>query len=291
MFFNILLIMFALAGFCVAFLDIFIPGFFVPIISIGLRTTGWIMVAVGVMLKVSRSVNTGSHLLDDLPKNNEEIVLLEGNSGGRLIKVKKDIINTVVGTAKIHGFKKVRIRLHDTGGNTRIAGHEFGIGGENIGYTVPLKILQYVHKIREKYLVEDRQQLIELGRELKALRDPDKFVSLEMQLEKIELMKPVLADEKLRKQILGMKVQDLRNMTEILYDGTVFNIKAYKDFDATTTPYGNEGIIDRKLAHRSMEQQNYVNKPLSDWGRLVIPITILIIGGALAYQMIAGGGA
>jgi len=40
-----------------------------------------------------------------------------------------------------------------------------------------------------------------------------------------------------------------------------------------------------------MEQQNYVNKPLSDWGRLVIPITILIIGGALAYQMIAGGGA
>ena len=281
--------MFALAGFTVAFLDIFIPGFFVPVVMIGLRTTGWIMVLIGVMLKVSRSVNTGSHLLDDLPKNNEKIVLLEGNSGGRLIKVKKDIINTVVGTAKIHGFKKVRIRLHDTGGGTRIAGHEFSIGGENIGYTIPLGILQYVHKIREKYLVEERQQLIDLGNELKGLKDPDRFVSLEMQLEKIALLKPVLADDRLRKQILGMKVEDLRNMNEVLYDGVVFNLKAYKDFDATTTPYGNEGIIDRKISHRIMEQQNYSAKPMGDWGKLVIPMMILMIGGALAYLMITGG--
>ena len=98
-----------------------------------------------------------------------------------------------------------------------------------------------------------------------------------------------MADPEKRRKIFDMSLDDIRNMTELLYDGRPVNVKQYLDWDESANSYDNESIISRTLAHRAEQRVSYRHLGGTDWAKIVIPLTIILIMGAIAYQIFGTG--
>ena len=85
MFFLMVLMGFLATGSILCIIDFVIPGFFVPVVAIGMRFTGIMLIWCGVGIYVARATGTGGSLLIDLPNPNTVKLLHIGNSGAKLL--------------------------------------------------------------------------------------------------------------------------------------------------------------------------------------------------------------
>ncbi len=78
-------------------------------------------------------------------------------------------------------------------------------------------------------------------------------------------------------------------MAEALYDGTSANIRDYYDFEESAAPYDMDSFVTHQFAHRTWQFNTYSKMGGIDWQKAVIPVTILLIMGAIAYQIFGAG--
>jgi len=261
------------AGSIFIMLEMVLPGqnaFF----YMSMKYIGVICIWMGPILYYMRSVIVGAIHFIEIPNPNKTILLNMGNSGAKLSIMEKAEMNSL-------RHRKQRLRYRDMGGGTRIAGHDFNLGSQTSGITYPIWVIDLVQQYKDKYGVRDEKELLNLYNDIRGITSHD-------DLYKISFLKPIMADGDKRTVLMNMSLDELRNMSELLYDGRTINIKSYLDFDERSSPYDNESIIARTLAHRAEQRQSYRFGASADYMKYVVPLAIILILGAVAYQIFKG---
>ena len=282
--FFMILIMFLLGGSLCIMIPVMMPSMFLYVVYMGMMIMGIMMIWIGVLLYVMRSVGTGAFLLNELAKPQEVLTFHERRGGtARLQKGKIDILEHIRTKGMI--FK-------DTGGGMRIAGHRIVHTKETVNHTIPEWAAQYIHTIHEKYMVEDPESLKRLYEQLKGLKKPipGGAIDIAYQLNQIPEMKLAMQDPKKREQLLNMELKDLQQMGELLYDGQVIHMEDYEKFQEAASPYDLESYTKKHEIHRMMQWFHYKEMGTSDWMKWVLPIAIMLVLGAIAYQIFGSGG-
>lgn len=280
MFFLSLLIVFYVLGLVLMLNDIFLPGFFIAPVDFYISLTGVILSLVGIMLYVSRVSITGGGKLVDMPDPRIGKLIHMGKSTARIVNALKREPNRLY----VRGLKKgLDMNIKDTGEPINIAGHDVYITSQDYGHTAPVWVVDLVDKWKKKYGCRNETEWLKLYDQLRGIRSHS-------DLKDIEFLKPVLADRDKHAELLSVDVDELRNMSELLYDGRVVNAKAYLDWAECATPYDNESIISSTVAHQRTQDRNLLQSPTGDVMKWVMAIVVLFIGGAIAYQVFLGGG-
>jgi len=276
MFFVSIMVCFYLVGVMLMLESIMFPGFFMTPVDMYVQFTGLILASVGIFLYISRAAQVGGHHFTDLAKPDNPIIIHLGNSGAKIYRGKKTDLNRI----EIRG--KHRMNLKDMGDPIYIAGHEVFLSSQTNNYTYPLWVIDLVDKWKIKYGVRNK-------REWQMLYDQLKNIKNYSDLDEISLLKPVMSDPEKRRFIFDMSLDDIRNMKELLFDGATKNAKAYLDWDESANPYDNESIIKRTLAHRAEQRSTYkVLGGRLDYGAVAIAFFIILVGGAIAFQVFGG---
>lgn len=283
--FLALLMLFVMGGsFCILLPWVMPSGTFIYVVWIGLTVMGLMMIWIGVLLFVMRVVMTHAHLFLPLPRANEVISIHERRGGQGAFR--RGIVDV------LEHIRMKDMIFKDTGGGTRVAGHRVVKTMETVNHNVPDWCAQYLYKIRTKYMVDDPKKLKELYEKLKGLKRPIKdVITIEDQLKRIPELKPVMEDEtkeQQKKELLNMKIEDLQSMAEMLYNGQVIHFEDYEKFQEAAAPYDMESYSKRREIHRMMQMMHYRDVLQSDWAKYIIPICILLILGAVAYQIFGG---
>jgi hypothetical protein len=119
------------------------------------------------------------------------------------------------------------------------------------------------------------------------------ILSLEEQLKRIPELSLIMTDpkyEKNRRSLLGMKMEDIQQMSELLYHGQVVHFEDYERFQEAAVPYDMESYSKRREIHRMMQMMSYRDLTQTDWMKWVVIMGVLLILGAIAYTVFAGGG-
>ena len=281
--FFMMLMMFVLGGSVCIMLPLMMPTYFIYMVYMMLMIMGIMMIWIGVLLYVMRSMMTGAYLLNELAGPTEVLPLHERRGGGaRLMKGKLDILEHIRTKGMI--FK-------DTGGGIRIAGHRIVNTKETVNHTISPLIAQYIHMIHDKYMVDDPESLRKLYEALKGLKKPipGGAIDLEYQLNLIPELKLAMQDPKHKQELLNMELKDLQQMGELLYDGQVIHMEDYEKFQEAASPYDLESYTKKHEMHRMMQWFHYKEMGTQDWMKWVIPLAIILILGAIAYQIFGSG--
>jgi hypothetical protein len=279
--FFMLLIMFMLTGSIIMMLPLMLPGYFIDIVFYGLQIMGLMIQWIGVLLYASRSVVTGANILNELPKPMEVLCLHEKRGGtARLRRGKLDILDHI---------KLKEMIFKDTGGGFRVAGHRIVHTKETVNHIIPDWIAQYIHQVSQKYMVDNPEKLKKLYDALKKLKRPmPGIISLEDQLHIIPELELVMKDEDRKQVLLNMSLENLQNMSELLYDGQMVHMEDYEKFQEAASPYDLESYTKKHEIHRMMQWFHYKDINAPDWMKYVIIIFVLLIAGAIAYQIFGG---
>lgn len=280
--FFLIFMMFLLGGSICILLPVLMPQMFIWVVFMGLIIMGLMLIWVGAMMYVARSIQTGGHLLNELAKPQEVLTMHERRGGqGRLRRGRIEALEHIrVGKEMI--FK-------DTGGGIRIAGHRIVKTNETSNHNLNDKIVDYLHKLKEKYMVDDLEKLDALYDKLKSLKKPIPGVlSIEDQLKAIPELNVIMQDAVLKQKLLNMELKDLQQMSELLYDGTIMHYEDYEKFQEGAAPYDLESYSKRRDVQRIMEMIHFRDVNAPDWMKWVIIIFVLFVGAALAYKMIGG---
>ena len=284
MFFMIFM-MFLLGGSLCIMLPLMFPQFFIYMVYMMMMIMGIMMIWIGAILYIMRSIQTGGFTLNELAKPNEVLTLHERRGGSASLK-----------KGKIDILEHIRVKgmiFKDTGGGMRLAGHRIVHTKETVNHTIPEWAAQYIHNIHDKYMVEDPESLKRLYEQLKNLKKPIPGLdvsSLESQLLMIPEMKLAMQEPKKREELLKMSLEDLRQMSEVLYDGQTVHMEDYEKFQEAASPYDLESYTKKHEIHRMMQWFHYKEMGSSDWMKWVLPIAIMLILGAIAYQIFGSGG-
>lgn len=282
--FLMILMLFGLGGtFCIIYPWMLPPGTVEYVVWVGLTVMGLMMIWIGVMLYVMRAVMTHAHLIMALPKASEVISIHERRGGHG--ELRKGLIDA------LEHIKMKDMIFKDTGGGTRVAGHRVIKTMETVNHNVPDWMVQYLFRIRKKYMVDSPEKLKALHLKLKDLKNPIPGVmDIEQQLKMIPELKPVMEneDDSHKKELLKMRVEDLREMAELLYNGEMIHYEEYEKFQDAAAPYDMESYSKRREIHRMMQILHYRDAMSSDWIKYVLPLAILLILGAIAYQIFGG---
>ena len=278
MFFMTILIMFTAIGFLFLFVDMWFPIFLIPMVSLGLRSTGAILLLVGVMLYIMRSYSTGAHHFIELPNPNSVISLHQGKTNTKIIKGKKQEPNRIEARGKGYRGSRKYMNIKDTGEPLNVAGHDVVISSQDVGHNIPLWIADLVDKWKKRYGIRNEEEFEELYTNLKE-------IDSHSDLKDIEILKPVMNDMDRRLELMDMDIDDLRDMRELLFDGRTVNVKNYLDWSESATPYDNESIIDSDVSHRLSQMNNFFKGASGDMMKYVIMVFVLIIAAGVAYQM------
>ena len=282
MFFVMLLIGFVGVGCFLMLADVFIPGFFVPIVAVSIRYLGMILIWTGILVYLGRNFSTGANLLVDLPDPRRTLLLHIGNSSAKLVKSIKGELNSLI----VRGRNRMRVK--DMGDSINVAGHDLQISCQTVGFTLPLWLLDLIDRWKKRYGVRNKEEFLKVYNTLRSIRDDDPSFVIEEKLGSIDVLKPVLSDSVKRKELLSLSPGQLRNMSELLFDGRTVNVKSYLDWDESANPYDNESIISRTLAHRAEQRSSYRFAGGVDWGKIAVPLAVILIAGAIAYQIFGG---
>ncbi|RLF56057.1 MAG: hypothetical protein DRN27_09970 [Thermoplasmata archaeon] len=279
MFFFMLLLMFAMIGCLFAVAGVWFPIPLVPIVEIGIQTTGLMLIWIGIGLYVSRSYSTGACVFIELPNPNKTICIHQGKSNAKFIVGKKEEPNRI--SARGKGYKGVRkfMNIKDTGQALNVAGHDVVISSQDVGHNLPLWVADLVDSWKTHWDVRNETEWEELYSELKNIKS-------HYDLEKIEFLKPILSDPVRKAELFSMDLDAIREMRELLFDGRVINVKNYLDWSESATPYDNESIIDADVSHKISQMRNFMHSPTGEWMKYIIAFAIIVIAGAVAYQMI-----
>lgn len=272
MFFVMLMVIFGMVGTILIIIDYLLPGIFIPFVAMGIEYMGVMLMWCGIMVYLARAYSTGGALLVEMPNPNVVKLFHIGNSGAKLMNSVKGDLNSLL----VRG--KRRMRVKDMGHSIPVAGHEVQFSYQTEGFTIPIIVLDAIDKWKNRYGVRDKKEFLELYKQIRGIKSYG-------DLRNIEFLKPIMADPQKAKLLLDISLDDLRNMSELLFDGHTINIKSYKDWDESANPYDNESIISRTIAHRAEQRTSYRFAGGMDWAKIIIPIIILFIGGAIAYQI------
>lgn len=275
MFFISILIGMTLGGSILCVIDFVFPGLFLPVVALGMRLMGIMLIWCGVGVYCARSMQTGACYIEDLPKPQNVLLLHIGNSGVRIVKTEKDVCNTLIN-------RRMRLRFKDMGNSVPLAGHLFQISMETFGQTIPVEILNFIQRVKQKYKISDKKELYDLYDKLKNLKEKEDLYD-------IPLMVAAMKDENIKKELMDAELDDIRHLRLLLFDGHTLDMLAYKDFDETSSPYDNESIISRTIAHRAEQRTGYMYAGGVEWGKIVIPAMVVLVLGAVAYQIFGGG--
>jgi hypothetical protein len=242
------------------------------------------MIWIGPILLIMRLVGTRTHLFLPLPKANEVISIHERRGGqGQFRRGTVDVLEHI--RLKDMIFK-------DTGGGTRVAGHRLIKTMETVNHNIPDWIAQWLFQIRSKYMVDSPEKLKKLHESLKSLHTPlSDFDSLENQLKKIPELSVIMSDEKYKKNkdaLLQMKLNDLQQMSELLYNGEVIHFEEYERFQDAATPYDMESYTKRKEIHRMMQMMSYRDVGDANWMKWALIIFVLVIAAGIAFAFFKG---
>jgi len=247
-----------------------------PFMKMSFQIMGAMLIVVGIILYDGRCRSTTANQLTPMPKPSNTICLHMGKSGAKLITAKKEEPNRLRAKTK-RGWMNIK----DCGDAINVAGHDFVITSQDCGHTFPLWLVDAVSKWKKKWNTRNEAEFDNLYEELSK-------VEYYEDLEKIEFLQPILADPEKKQVIVNMDLDDIRNMRELLFDGRTIDIKAYLDWSEGATPYDNESIISSTVARHRAEDASLKYGGFTDWGKYVLPIIILFIGGAIAYQIFGG---
>lgn len=286
--FLMLCIVFLMSGsVCIVLPWVMPPGFFIYEVWFGLTIMGLMMIWIGPILLIMRQVGTRTHLFLPMPKANEVITIHERRGGQG--QFRRGIVDAM---------EHIRLKdmiFKDTGGGTRVAGHRVIKTMETVNHNIQDWVAQYLFSIRTKYMVDSPEKLKTLYEKLKNLYEPIPGVessTLEKQLTAISELKQMMTDpkyEKNRKVLLDMKIDDLRQMSELLYNGEIIHYEGYEGFQDSATPYDLESYTKRRDIHRMMQQMNYKDIMQTDWMKWAMVIFVLCIAAGLGYTMMKGG--
>lgn len=272
-----LMYMFVLIGIVLMMWNVIFPYMpLFPIVEMGFKIFGAIFIFIGILLYQGWAKRTTADQLITLADPTKTKCLHMGKSGGRFLTAKKVEPNRLRAKTK-RGWMNIK----DCGDAINLAGHDFVITSQDSGHNYPLWLVDAVSKWKKKYGVRNED-------EFKKLYDEIKGIKTLADLNKIEFLKPIMADPEKRKVFIDMEMDDIRNMRELLYDGRTIDIKAYLDWTEGATPYDNESIISSSVARIRAEDMSLRYGAMTDWGKYIIPICILFIIGAIAYQIFGG---
>ena len=262
-------------------LPLLMPGYFIEIVFIGLQIMGLMMIWVGCLLYAMRSVVTGANLLNELAGPLEVLCLHEKRGGSaRIRKGKLDILDHI---------KLREMIFKDTGGGVRVAGHRLVHTKETVNHNIPDWAAQYIHQISQKYMVDNPERLKSLYGALQKLKpEIPGVVSIEYQLRQIPEFEIVMKDPDRKQVLLNMRLEDLQNMSELLYDGQIVHMETYEKFQEAASPYDLESYTKKHEIHRMMQWFHYKDVNAPDWMKWVIILFVLLIAGAIAYQIFGG---
>lgn len=271
-----LMYMFVLIGIVMMMWNVIFPYMHLfPVVEVGFKIFGAVFIFIGIILYQGWAKKTTADQLITLADPMKTKCLHLGKSGARILTAKKMEPNRLRAKTK-RGWMNIK----DCGDAINLAGHDFVITSQDMGHNFPLWLVDAISKWKEKYGVRNED-------EFKKLYDQIKSIKSYNDLDKIEFLKPILVDPEKKNKILDMKLDDFRNMRELLYDGRTIDIKAYLDWAEGATPYDNESIISSSVARIRAEDKSLQYGAMADWGKYIIPICILFIMGAIAYQIFA----
>jgi len=271
--FGTILVCFFILGMVFNMFDTLFPIPLIPLVVLGFRWTGLCLIGVGSFLYMARAIMTGANEFIKIPNPNRVKIIDVGESGAKILDAKKDVLN--------HLKRKDRL-WSDMGGGTTIAGHQVQLSVQTINYTTPIWLVDLIQRYKEKYGVRNKENLYKL---YENLRNVEKHTDLF----NIPELDPVLKDPEKRKELLSMSIDDIRRMSELCYDGKIRDMTTFKDFDETVSAYDTESYVKRILAHRSEQRASYRYVGGVDWTKVVIPLAIILIVGAIAFQIFKGG--
>jgi len=227
---------------------------------------------------IAREIQTGADKLTALSKPHECIVCHQRKSGKSfLLKGEFAPLEHIV--AKI---RKDWMIFKDTGGYRDIAKHPMVFTNETVNYTIPEKIAEWLYQQKQKYGVNNLQELRDLHDNLKSVHVHD-------DLWNIKELRSVLEDEDKKQELWNMKIEDIRNMREMLYDGHTTHFDGFEEFEESAAPYDMESYTNKKITQRIWQYKMY--QPMSGMGDImkwVLAIVVMFIGGAIAYSIFTG---
>jgi hypothetical protein len=279
--------LFLLIGLLLSSFDIFLPPYprELAVLVIGLRIFGMMAQFLGIIILGMRITGTDIAQWMELP-NDKYVNLIHSHMRGadpdaKFLKAKRLDLETLRAKKKL--FK-------DVGGSFRIAGHSCRRTYEMIGFTVPDWLSAYFHRIKEDFGLSNSDEFRALKKQLGELTDPKQapFKSIEEQLDKIDLLKPIMTNPKYRQVLLDMDVKKLKELEYTFYDGITHNGDGVENFIDGATPNELDILEGQTFMNEMDRQKGYRDKGTTDWVKympwlimamLVCTVVIMIMKG------------
>ena len=219
---------------------------------------GFGIIFIGIIVLAGRNKQTGAGLFLDLPSVDTSISIHSDIANKRLDPNAKFIKLTNIGLGMYKGRKTV---FKNTGGGFRIAGHNVVRTHEKLAADLPEWLGQYLHQVKEKYIVKTDDELFELYKQLKQ-------ISNNRDIENISILEPVLKDEKRRIELLTMPLEQLQRMQETLFDGETVHMEDVEHFIKLTSPQELDTWIDQEVNKEEREKKRYRDPGVQiDWNK------------------------
>lgn len=264
-------------------IDVFIPFPFPLPFIITFKMLGIGMAAIGLMILGARISQTGVGAFLDIP-NTKRVILMHERRG-------KHSPNTFFIPAKLDDLEYIRAKnkiFKDTGGGFRIAGHDVRRTHEMIGFDIPEWLSDYFYQIKQKFGTNDIKEIHILKKALMELRPPVPGMDMEDQLRSIKLLKPIMDDPTRKQILLDMKLNELRNMEQLLFDGEIHHNDEVEKFIESATPNEISVLEKQKFLNEKMEEKHYRDVGEHNIGQWIGPVLLLMVGGAIAAAIVAG---
>ena len=273
---------FILIGVMCGFIDLFYPV--IPFIYLfSMKIVGMMLIIMGAVILGARIMQTGADAFVDMPSKNNTI-LIHSRRG------KNPNASILKGKLLDLEFIKVKRKLFkDTGGGVRICGHDVRFTHETISHDIPQWLGQYLHQIKNRYGIHNNHDLKTLYEQLQKLKPPlPGVITLEDQLNRIKELDPVMKDIEKRKKLLELKYDEIKNMTENIWDGKVIHMEDAEDFIESAPPNELDSYVTQEAAHTLMRIKRYNDPGEINWGQWVPIVLVLLVGGAIAVAIIYG---
>lgn len=266
-------------GTCLAMSDMIFPGFFVPVVALMVRWTGLILAWTGVMVYIGRDVMVGGSKLVDLANPNRTLCLHIGKSNAKILSAKKSEPNRL----KARGVgRSGNMNIKDMGESLNLAGHDLVVTTQDDGHTVPLWLCDLVDKWKKRYGVRSEKELMKLYDKIGDIKSYS-------DLETIPFLQPVMNDPERRKHLFDLSIDEIKEMRERLFDGRTVNVFSYLGWAEGATPYDNESLIESEVAHHRAQDSSLRYLGGMDWAKIAPVLLMLLIGGAIAFQIFGTG--
>ena len=278
----VLFIVFIMLGALFSNIDLFVP--IMPFALIfTFKIMGLMFVMMGMVIIIARLMQTGADALVDMPAKNK-VILIHSRRG------KNPNASILKGKLLDLEFIKVKRKLFkDTGGGIRICGHDVRFTHETIAHDIPQWLGQYLHQIKARYGVHNNHDLRKLYDKLQKLRKPlPGVLTLEEQLREIRELDPIMNDSSSRDKLLGLGYNNIRSMSELVWDGRMVHMEDAEDFIESAPPNELDSFVTQEAAHTLMRVKRYHDPGEVNWGAWVGPAIMLLLGGAIAVAIVSG---